>query len=301
MTDVSFDSDALKRFRRLTLAARRRTTSSTAGREAFGLRDYAPGDDYRQIDWRLCARRDELLTRVFPPYEDRHTYVLLDCSPSMGLGSPAKFHLACRIAGMLGYTALMNHECLHATAFADGPLGDTGPLRGTARIGRLMRFLRVLPLKASQTDLAGTAAVLVRRCQPHGSVAVISDLYDRRGFREAFDILLHRGYRPRLFHVYAPCEAEPGLLGDVELADIEGGTLREATITEWAAERYGQLFAKFCQSVRDYCRRRVIPLVQVASNFPEDEVLKRVLQHTRNSRLTAAGAIGVGDAHSGGC
>jgi len=277
MTNVSFDSDVLKRFRRLRLAVHRRATSSAAGREAFGLRDYAPGDDYRQIDWRLCARRDELLTKVFPPYEDRHTYVLLDCSPSMGLGSPAKFHLACRIAGMLGYTALTNQECLHATGFADGPLSDTGPLRGTARIGRLMRFLHALPLNGSQTNLARTAAALVRRCQPHGPVAVISDLYDPRGFREAFDVLLHRGYRPRLFHVYAPCEAEPELWGDVELADVEGGTSREVTITERAAQRYGQLFAEFCQSVRDYCRRRVIPLVQVASDVPEDEVLMKLV------------------------
>jgi len=217
-----------------------------------------------------------LLTRVFPPYNDHHTYVLLDCSPSMGLGSPEKFQLACQITGMLGYAALEHLECLHVTGFADGPISETGPLRGGARVGRLMRFLHTLPMEGSQTDLTRTAAAFARRCQPHGPVAVISDLYDRRGFREAFDILLHRGYQPRLFHIYAPCEAEPGLLGDVELADVEAGTVQEATITEWAAKRYRQRFAEFCQSVRDYCRRRVIPLVQVASNVPEDEVLMKL-------------------------
>jgi len=274
------------------LTARREATSLAAGREAFGLRDYAPGDDYRRIDWKLCARRDELLTKVFPPYGDRHTYVLLDCSLSMGLGSPEKFHLACRIAGLLGYAALEQLECLHVTGFADGPVSDTGPLRGGARIGRLMRFLHDLPMQGSQTDLARTAAAFARRSEPHGPVAVISDLYEPprfpRGVRHPLAPRLPAAIVSRL----RPMRSGARVVGRRGIGRYRGGTLREATITEWAAARYRQRFAEFCQSVRDYCHRRVIPLVQVANNVAEGEVLKRVLEHTRNSRrLTAAGAV----------
>ena len=174
--------------------------------------------------------------------------------------------------------------------------------RRSSSTSRSLRLSLAKTVALWRATAAWPATAFARRSQLHGPVAVISDLYDRRGFREAFDVLLHRGYQPRLFHVYAPCEAEPKLLGDVELADIEAGTLQTATITEWAAARYRQRFAEFCRSVRDYCRRRVIPLVQVASNATEDEVLKRVLQHTRNSRrLTAAGMCVANTNCSGGC
>ena len=88
-----FDSQWLNRLRYLSLASRRagggilagpRAKRPTFGRcpaggtELGGHRDYAPGDDYRQIDWNLCARHDELLTKQFPGEADRPVYLLLD-------------------------------------------------------------------------------------------------------------------------------------------------------------------------------------------------------------------------------
>ena len=273
------DSNLLKRFHRLTMRSRafQPKAHATTG-ESFALRDYSPGDDYRAIDWRLCARRDDLLTKVVPHYRQRHSYVLLDCSPSMGIDGGVKRQLALRAAALLGYASLVDQECFHAAAFADGVAAETGPLHGKTCLGRLWRFLDDLPLRAAQTSLMRTALSFTRRYQPHGPVTIISDLHDPNGFSQALDVLCGRGYRPRVLHVYAPCEADPGLLGDVELLDIEDATVREATITPRTADRYRRRFAEFCASVRDYCRRRVIPLVQVASDAPEDDVLVQVLQ-----------------------
>ena len=58
-----FDFPSLERIYQVAAALRR----AEEGRWSGDRRDYAAGDDYRAIDWAVCARRDELLTRPAPP------------------------------------------------------------------------------------------------------------------------------------------------------------------------------------------------------------------------------------------
>ncbi len=270
-------TDLLRRFRGLTLAAGRPKTLLGAGTEVVALRDYAPGDDYRHIDWIRCARHDELMTKVFAGEEDLRVDLLLDCSPSMGLGRPSKFSLARQMAAMLGYAALERLDRVSLTAFSDRIVDTLGPIRHKLRFGRLMGFLDGLELHGSRTDLVGCAERFAARRQRPGPLVVISDLYDRQGFRPCFDLLRHRGYDLRVIHLTGRQEAEPGLLGDIELLDVEQGTTQMVTVTEQTARRYRQAFDRFCGSVRDYCRGHGVPLVQLASDMPENEALAKVL------------------------
>jgi uncharacterized protein (DUF58 family) len=286
---MPFDSDFLRRCHYLSLVARQaggrsllavppRKKLPGGGTEVSGLRDYAPGDDPRHIDWTWCARRDELLVKVFEGEADRHAYILLDCSPSMGLHDGAKFRLARQIAAVLGYVALEGLDRLGVTAFANGVASELPLLRGKSRMAAFFRFLQKLPPRGDRTNLARAAEAFTRRCQRPGPVAVISDLYDEGGFLRGLDTLRLAGYEPRVVQIHDPCEAEAGMLGDVELLDVESGAVRQVTVTERAAERYRQLYQAFLASVRDYCRRHTLPCLQLPSDAPEDEVLMRVLR-----------------------
>lgn len=270
------DAELLKRFRTMSLLTAARAKRSGSAAEVVGLRDYVPGDDYRSIDWIRCARHDELLSRTFAADTDRHVYILLDCSPSMGQ-SPAKFRLARRMAAALGYAAATKLDCVGVAAFCDGLVADLPPIRHRTRLPKLFRFLEQLPIRHAQTDLRRAADAFARRYQRHGLAVVISDLYDRRGFRQAFDALRHRGYGPRVVQICDPCEANPDLLGEMELFDVEAQTVRTVTITERTVRRYRGLFAGFQRSVRDYCAKHAVDCVQLASDVPEEEALQKVL------------------------
>jgi len=280
------EADLLARLRYLAMVARRRGgRSSLFGFDAaraenetqvIGLRDYAPGDDYRHVDWRWCARRDELLTRLFATNEDNHAYILLDVSASMGQGEPPKFALARRIAAMLGYAALRHWTCLGISAFASGIVDDAPPMRHQAQMGRLLRFLEDQTLRAEATDLRRTAEQFGRRYQRRGPVVVISDLYDAGGFQPGLDILQADGYRPRVVRLYDAGEQTPDLRGDVELFDVEMQTSQRVTVTERAMQRYRELHAEFEASVDAYCARRGIPYLTIAADAPETEVLLAV-------------------------
>ena len=80
------------------LVARARAGGSIGERAGPVERGYVPGDDYRAIDWNVCARHDELVWRRPAAAADRRVYVLLDCSRSMATGRPPKFDAARRAA-----------------------------------------------------------------------------------------------------------------------------------------------------------------------------------------------------------
>ncbi len=254
------------------------------GTEQTGVRDYCPGDDLRHIDWKLCARRDEVLTRVFEGAADLHVAVLFDVSRSMGSGggnnsssgapSGPKSRLARHIAAACGCWALDRLAIVSLTAFAGGLGPSVRAMRGRGNTARLLRFLAHTPLEDSPTDLLAAATAFVRLPQRRGPVVVISDLLDRRGFERPLDVLRFHGYEPIVVQVYGPADADPPRPGDVELVDCESGRRRPATITERAAVRYRQLFGRFLEQVAAACRRRTIPWFQFRADMPEEQAVR---------------------------
>src|SRR5437588_8381553 len=103
--------DLLRRIERLSLRVRRPLPGGPAGEhlgrgqsasiEFADHRAYAPGDDFRRIDWNALARLDEVTIRVTESREDVGLYVILDCSTSMAAGDGAKGNLARQLAAGL--------------------------------------------------------------------------------------------------------------------------------------------------------------------------------------------------------
>jgi len=248
------------------------------GTELSGHRDYAPGDDYRYIDWNLCARLDDLLTRQFTGEEDLRVYILLDCSRSMSIGSPPKFNVAQRLAATLGYLALAESASLSVAAFAGSIRADFPPARTTARALGLFRFLESIPVEATETDLALTAARFVARHQRPGPVVVIGDLIDFEGFPICLEILRRHGYEPVVVRVFDRCEAKPATLGDVELFDVESRVAMPVVITERHAERYRRVYEEFRQTVRTYCSQHRIVYVEADTETALETTVRELVK-----------------------
>src|SRR6266571_2635234 len=110
------DADALQRLDNLILVTRKAMATGRPGRRRSPLagssmefadyRHYAPGDDFRRIDWRAFARLERLFLRVFEAEENITVTVLIDCSDSMHHGQPSKANLATALAAALAYIAL---------------------------------------------------------------------------------------------------------------------------------------------------------------------------------------------------
>src|SRR5437764_411208 len=178
------------------LLAQRRTMQLGGGIEFADHREYTPGDDFRYLDWNLYARHDELLLKRFQEEEDLHVYLLLDCSRSMGFGTPPKFDFARQVTAALAYIALADLDRVAVVAFSSDIVADFPLTRGKGRILALLKFLEELPAQGTDTDLARVATGFVHRDQRRGLAVVVSDLYDPHGFERGLDLLRHRKYEP---------------------------------------------------------------------------------------------------------
>ena len=161
--DVLLDGAFLRQLETLRFNAPRAATAGLAGehasrRKAHSVefadhRNYAPGDDFRLIDWNVYARLGELCLKLTEARENLAVHVLLDCSASMDWGRPNKLLYAKRVAAALGTLALASYDTVHLGAFSDDVLVVFPPLRGRGAVSALLAHLRGLGPGAT-TDLA---------------------------------------------------------------------------------------------------------------------------------------------------
>lgn len=272
-----------KRVFRGSLLAQRRTMQLGGGIEFADHREYTAGDDFRYLDWNVYARHGELLLKRFQEEEDLHVYLFLDCSRSMGVGEPAKFDYARQVTAALAYIALADLDRIAVVAYSDEIVADFPLTRGKDRILSLLKFLENLEPQGTATDLSRVASVFTQRQQRRGLAVVVSDLFDPGGFDRGLDVLRHRRYEPHIVQIHDHVEANPKLLGELELIDIETDGGQKVTITERALRRYKQIFQEHQDSVRQYGRKYGLGCTQTPTAVPFDELILRMMR--------AAGAV----------
>lgn len=283
-----FDSEFLKKLEYLSLVshrvfrgqllAQRRTMQLGGGIEFADHRDYTPGDDLRYLDWNVYARLGEMLLKRFQEEEDLHVYLFLDCSRSMSFGDPPKFDYARQVTAALAYIALADLDRVSVIAFADEILEGFPLTRGKGRILSLLKYLEQLETRGAATDITRAATGFVHRGQRRGLAIVVSDLYDPAGFQRGVDVLRHRQYEPHLVQVHDPREAEPDLLGDVELFDVETHGTKKVTVTERHLRQYKNIYQTFQQSVKRYCRAHGMGCTRTSTEVPFDELILRMMR-----------------------
>ncbi len=240
--------------------AQRRTKKSGSGIEFADHREYTRGDDLRTLDWAVYARTEKLLLRLFEEEEDLAIYVLLDCSASMGFGSPSKFDHARRLAAAMAYVGLANLDRVAIIAWSDAVTRRMAPARGRGRIFKVFEFLRAVRPEG-ETALADAARAFAAENKRRGVAVIVSDLYDPAGFERGLNAIRYQKFEPMVIHVVDEREAELDARGDVTLVDGERGDTRDVTLTPDLAERYRAAHAQWREEIASFCRSRQIPYV----------------------------------------
>jgi uncharacterized protein (DUF58 family) len=189
-----------------------------------------------------------------------------------------KFDLARQVTAALAYIALADLDRIAVVAFGNDIIADFPLTRGKARILSLMKFLEELQPQGTTTDLARVTKGFVHRSQRRGLAIVISDLYDPAGFERGLDILRHRLYEPHVVQIFDRKEADPDLLGDIELVDIETDAMQKVTISERSLRRYKEIFQDFQETVLRYCRSYGLGCVRTPSDMKFDELILKMMR-----------------------
>jgi uncharacterized protein (DUF58 family) len=101
------------------------------GMDYVESRAYQPGDDVRQIDWRLTARSGRVHTKLFQEERERSLLLLVDCNASMYFGTRERFKSvqAARAAALAAWHAARAGERVGVLAIG-GTRGVQRPRAG---------------------------------------------------------------------------------------------------------------------------------------------------------------------------
>ena len=87
------------------------------------VRIYQPGDDIRNIDWRVTARTNKPHTKLYREERERPVYIVVDQCQSMFFGSKKTFKsvTAARAAANLAWGTIDNGDRVGGLVFSDNP------------------------------------------------------------------------------------------------------------------------------------------------------------------------------------
>jgi uncharacterized protein (DUF58 family) len=262
------------------MRAERRSKKKGSGVEFADHRAYAPGDDFRFVDWNVYRRFGKLLVRLYEEEEDLSIYFIVDCSGSMAFGTPSKFDQARRLCAALAYVGLANLDRVTVVAAHEHGGSLMPATRGKNRIFKVFQYLEQLEA-AGVTNLAQSLKTFVAQHKRRGLAILISDLYDPQGFEAGINVLRYNKFEPYVLHMIEPgggALAQRAILGDINVYDCETGEEREVTVTERMLDEIVAAHREYDSSIQRFCTRSHVPYFAAPPDVPFDELVLRVLR-----------------------
>ncbi len=227
------DRETLRKIRRIQIRTRVILESGIGGAyhavfkgrgmEFAEVREYAPGDEVRTIDWNVTARMGTPYVKKFVEERDLTLLLVVDVSGSQQFGSQylLKRDYAAELAAVLAFSAVANHDRVGAVLFSDRIEGYVPPGRGRDHALRIVRDLLAREPLGRGTDLAGALRFAQRVLRRRGIVAVLSD-FQAEGWERAIGVLRRR-HDVVALHLADPREGEVPDAGLVAFSDPETG------------------------------------------------------------------------------
>lgn len=146
-------------------------------------RNYQPGDDIRNMDWRVTARTGRPHTKVFQEERERPVLVVMDASPSLYFGTRKRLKsvAAAHLAATVAWAAVRRGDRIGAFFFAPGKhreLRPSGGRRGAMRmIQTLVEWLNPEARTEGSEPLSRVLERVRHTVRPGSLVVIISDFF----------------------------------------------------------------------------------------------------------------------------
>jgi uncharacterized protein (DUF58 family) len=285
-----FDEGFLRQLERLLLLLRspvrgglkggRRSVKRGQSVEFADYRDYALGDDLRQLDWNVYARLEKLFVKLFVEEEDVTITILIDVSASMATGLPEKLLFAKRAAAALGYIGLASEDRVAVSALGGRTSRRQTPLRGSGRVFRLLSNLSAIQPVVGPTELVAAARHAAAQLHGRGVVVLMSDLLDPAADRVIRELAATRS-ELIVLHILSPDELDPKLEGDLRLVDSETGDGIDITADLPTLDAYRTRLAEWKDGLASLAARRRASYVDLSSDVPLNDLIFAELRRRR--------------------
>ncbi len=200
-----------------------------AGLEFNQYRSYQPGDDLRQIDWKLYARSDRFYVRESQVETSVNVRFVLDASASMLHEEDgfSKFDYARFLTASLAYLAGRQGDAVGLFALRDGHVATLEPQRGPQHLHRLIHTLEALEAKGVWPTWEAVEQLFT--VVTHRDLVVfVTDLHEHKDeIRTVLAKVNTLRNEVLLFHVLGRGELDFSYEGVIEFEELETGRVMQ--------------------------------------------------------------------------
>jgi uncharacterized protein (DUF58 family) len=268
------------------LSGRKRSRLRGRGLDFDELRHYRPGDDIRNMDWRVTNRTGKPHVRVYTEERDRPVMLVVDQRLPMFFGSQKKMKsvIAAEVAAITAWRVLAVGDRIGAILFNDSKAVDARPTRNSRRVmgwlGDLTAMNNDLSVTAGRGSnpeaLADALLTLERNVSHDYLVVLISDFYgwNRTTLDTIRRISRHNDIVCAL--VYDPLEKDISRADKLVVSDGRF-QIEIDPVHQGLGEKFEASFESSVAHVQDALKRHNIPVLPIETVTPVTDQLREKL------------------------
>jgi uncharacterized protein (DUF58 family) len=258
------------------------------GMEFDESRPYQPGDDPRNIDWRVTARSTTAYTKLFREERERPVLVIVDLRRTMHFATQGSFKSvnASRAGALIAWAGHHRGDRLGGLIF-----GDTTHREIRPRLGRqsALRYLHELvahpdwrhppdgaPAVDPEMPLTQAMAALRRVARPGSLVVILSDFVAFSRTAKSYLAGVARHNEVLAVFLSDPLERRLPPPGRYRLVSDQAEMAIDTHARSARAE-YEQAFATRCEDLERFCQRYGVHLLPMSTEDDPVETLQQAL------------------------
>jgi uncharacterized protein (DUF58 family) len=159
------------------------------GRELDSLREYQPGDDPRLVEWKVSARRGQLVVKRMRPETRQDIVIAVDAGRHLtgahaaADGGEQRLDVAMTTGLTLAAAALARGDRVSLLAFAGDVLAWGPPGQGKGHLRRLAAAVNEVEALAEEADYGEVARFIIARQKRRAMVVFVTDVLDEPSVR----------------------------------------------------------------------------------------------------------------------
>lgn len=268
------------------LSGRKRSRLRGRGLDFEELRNYRPGDDIRNMDWRVTNRTGRPHVRVYNEERDRPAILLVDQRLSMFFGSQAKMKsvVAAELAALSGWRVLSQNDRVGAVLFNDSELSTSRPSRRQsgfltvlAQLSRMNQSLRADQDGRADSERLAVALEATERMAGHDHlICIISDFHgwDERCLSSVKRMAQHNDLIAAM--IYDPLEQDISQASNLVVSDGHFQLQIDPQRQDLGA-RFEESFASSVTSLQHSLRKHGMPVLPINTVDPVFDQLRSTL------------------------
>lgn len=238
-------------------------------------RAYRPGDEVKNIDWKVYARSNRYYVKQYEEETNLRAMIIVDSSASMkykSKGHISKYDYAKFLASALAYLMNKQRDATGLSIF-DTEIRTYLPSRSKkSYIGELLKALDNTEPR-NQTGTSKALGSLAERIKRRGLVVIISDFFDDpQSVNSALKHFRHKGHEVIVFQILDPREIDFKLGQGATFIDLE---TQEEMLTQphQLQKAYKENMEEFLNSIKSECHRQNVDYHLITTDTTFDKAL----------------------------